>query len=170
MAVTDFRGVAKIEHAGINYGVAPTPVPVGAHPEVYTWTDNLGIVRTTTHLAEAAKFLDFLATTGQKIAVNVAGDFPLSPQVAVQEHWAKDAGRQEFLAVQKLVHPEVYIPNIWNISGGAYNIFADVLNGTSPRKALSSNQQLYQTELDQAWSSYMQGTGGHNPNQGITFK
>jgi multiple sugar transport system substrate-binding protein len=170
MAVTDFRGIAKIEHAGINYGVAPTPVPAGAHPEVYTWTDNLGIVRTTTHVAEAAKFIDFLATTGQKIAVNVAGDFPLNPQVAVQEHWAKDAGRQEFLAVQKLVHPEVYIPNIWNISGGAYNIFADVLNGTSPRKALSSNQQLYQTELDQAWSSYMQGTGGHNPNQGITFK
>ena len=170
MAVTDFRGISKIEHAGINYGVAPTPVPVGAHPEVYTWTDDLGIVKTSTHQAEAAKFLTFLATTGQRIAVKVAGDFPLNPQVAVQEHWATDAGRQDFLAVQKLANPEVYIPNIWNISGGAYNIFADVLNGTSPRKALASNQQLYQTELDQAWSSYMQGTGGHNPNQGITFK
>ena len=170
MAVTDFRGVTKIEHAGINYGVAPTPVPVGAHPEVYTWTDNLGIVKTSTHQAEAAKFLTFLATTGQRIAVKVAGDFPLNPQVAVQEHWATDPGRKDFLAVQKLANPEVYIPNIWNISGGAYNIFADVLNGTSARKALSSNQSLYQTELDQAWSSYMQGTGGHNPNQGITFK
>jgi hypothetical protein len=127
-------------------------------------------LKTTTHLAEAGKFLAFLATTGQRIAVNVAGDFPLNPQVAVQLHWAKDPGRQEFLAVQKLAHPEVYIPNIWNISGGAYNIFSEVLSGTPPRKALAGNQQLYQTELDQAWSSYMQGTGGHNPNQGITYK
>jgi ABC-type glycerol-3-phosphate transport system substrate-binding protein len=170
MAVTDFRGVAKIEHAGINYGVAPTPVPVGAHPEVYTWTDNLGIVKTSTHPAQAAQFIDFLATTGQQIAVKVAGDFPLSPKVAVQDHWAKDPGRQDFLEVQKLAHPEVFIPNIWNISGGAYNVFSDVLNGTSPRQALASNQKLYQSELDQAWSSFMQGTGGRNPNQGITYK
>lgn len=170
MAVTDFRGVAKIEHAGINYGVAPTPVPVGAHPEVYTWTDNLGIVKTSSHPAQAAKFIDFLATTGQQIAVKVAGDFPLNPQVAVQYHWAKDQGRRDFLEVQKLAHPEVFIPNIWNISGGAYNIFSDVLNGTPPRQALASNQKLYQSELDQAWSSYMQGTGGRNPNEGITYK
>jgi multiple sugar transport system substrate-binding protein len=170
MAVTDFRGVAKIEHAGINYGVAPTPVPVGAHPEVYTWTDDLGIVKTSTHPAQAAKFLEFLATTGQQIAVKVAGDFPLNPQVAVQDHWAKDPGRQEFLQVQKLAHPEVFIPNIWDISNGAYNVFSDVLNGMSPRQALASNQKLYQTELDQAWSSFMQGTGGRNPNQGITYK
>lgn len=170
MAITDFRGISKIEHAGINYGVAPTPVPAGAHPEVYTWTDNLGIVRTSTHPAQAAKFLEFLATTGQHIAVKVAGDFPLSPRVAVTDHWAKDSGRQEFLQVQKLAHPEVFIPNIWNISGGAFNVFSDVLNGTSPRQALASNQKLFQTELDQAWSSFMQGTGGRNPNQGITYK
>jgi multiple sugar transport system substrate-binding protein len=170
MAVTDFRGVSKIEHAGISYGVAPTPVPVGAHPEVYTWTDNLGIVRTSSHPAQAAKFIDFLATTGQQIAVKVAGDFPLVPHVAVALHWAKDPGRQDFLTVQKLAHPEVYIPNIWNISNGAYNVFSDVLNGMSPRQALASNQKLYQTELDQAWSSYMQGTGGRNPNQGITYR
>jgi len=170
MAITDFRGINKIEHAGINYGVAPTPVPAGAHPEVYTWTDNLGIVKTSAHPAQAAKFLTFLATTGQHIAVKVAGDFPLSPRVAVQDHWAKDLGRQQFLAVQKLAHPEVFIPDIWNISGGAFNVFADVLNGMSPRKALASNQKAYQTGLDQAWSTFMQGTGGRNPNQGITYK
>jgi hypothetical protein len=88
----------------------------------------------------------------------------------VQDHWAKDQGRRDFLEVQKLAHPEVFIPNIWNISGGAYNIFSDVLNGTPPRQALASNQKLYQSELDQAWSSFMQGTGGRNPNQGITYK
>jgi multiple sugar transport system substrate-binding protein len=170
MAVTDFRGIKKIENAGIKYGVAPTPVPVGAHPEVYTWTDDLGIVKTSSHPAQAAQFLDFLATTGQQIAVKVAGDFPLSPSVAVKDHWASNPGRVNFLAVQKLAQPEVYIPNIWNISNAAWNIFGEVLAGTSPRKALAGNQNLYQTELDQAWSSYMQGTGGRNPNEGITFK
>ena len=87
----------------------------------------------------------FLSTYA--IAVKTAGDFPLNPQVAVRDHWAKDPGRQDFLAVQKLAHPEVYIPNIWNISGGAYNVFSAVLSGTSPRQALASNQKLYQTEL-----------------------
>ena len=170
MAITDFRGIKKIENAGINYGVAPTPVPIGAHPEVYTWTDNLGIVKTSKHPAQAAQFLDFLATTGQKIAVKVAGDFPLSPSFAVKYHWASNSGRQEFLAVQKLAQPEVFIPNIWNISGAAWNVFGEVMSGTSPGKALAGNQHLYQTELDQAWSTYMQGTGGRNPNEGITFK
>ena len=170
MAITDFRGIKKIENAGINYGVAPTPVPIGAHPEVYTWTDNLGIVKTSKHPAQAAQFLEFLATTGQKIAVKVAGDFPLSPSFAVKYHWASNSGRQEFLAVQKLAQPEVFIPNIWNISGAAWNVFGEVMSGTSPGKALAGNQHLYQTELDQAWSTYMQGTGGRNPNEGITFK
>jgi ABC-type glycerol-3-phosphate transport system substrate-binding protein len=169
MAITDFRGINKIEKAGINYGVAPVPVPAGAHPEVYTWTDNLGIVQTSAHPAQAFTFLKFLATTGQNIAVSVAGDFPLNPQVAAQTHWADDPGRREFLQVQKLVHPEVYIPDIWNISGPVFDAFSKVLNGTSPRAALQDAQQPYQTALDQAWQTFMRGTGGRNPNQGITY-
>jgi len=45
-----------------------------------------------------------------------------------------------------------------------------VLSGTPARTALQKAQPTYQTELDQAWQTYMRGTGGRNPNEGITFK
>ena len=170
MVITDDRGIAKIEHAGIDYGIAPVPVPAGAHPEVEGWTDSTGIVKGTAHPAQAWQFVKFLATGGQSVAVKVAGDFPLNAQVAVQDHWAKNAGRRDFLQVEKLTQPEVYIPNIWNISLAVYGVFTDVLNGMPARQALQKAQSTYQTELDQAWQTYMRGTGGHNPNQGITYK
>jgi len=170
MVITDDRGIAKIEHAGINYGMAPVPVPTGAHPEVEGWTDDIGIVKGTANAAQAWQFIKFLATGGQDVAVKVAGDFPLNGQVAVKDHWAKNAGRADFIQVEKLTQPEVYIPNIWNISLAVYGVFTDVLNGTPARQALQKAQPTYQTELDQAWQTYMQGTGGRNPNEGITFK
>lgn len=169
MVVTDDRGIAKIEKAGINYGMAPVPVPAGAHPEVEAWTDAVGIIKGTAHPAQAWKFIQFMATGGQDVAVKTAGDFPLNSQAAVRDHWAKNSGRSDFLQVEKLTHPEVYIPNVWNISVAIYGVFTNVLNGMPAHQALQNAQSTYQTELDQAWQTYMQGTHGRNPNEGITY-
>jgi multiple sugar transport system substrate-binding protein len=156
MVVTDFQSLAKIEEAGIKYGVTAIPTPPGVEPYFDVWTDSVGVFKSSKHPAEAKRFIGFLATTGQRIRVETTGDIPLSTKIAEEVNWAKgNPGRLNGLEVLKHARPAVWIPGKWDAWGPFYDAWGLMVGGEkTAQKALDDAAPAIQDNLDEAWKTW----------------
>jgi multiple sugar transport system substrate-binding protein len=156
MVIGDFSALATLEAQGVNYGVAPVPAPKGTEPWVPVWTDAFGVFSQSKHPNEAKEFLGFLATDGQRLRVQVAGDVPLDNAIADEVNWAGDkVGRKEFLQVIKLARPGVFVPSFWDVVGPLDDAFTAMVEEDKPAKqALDEAAPQMQDSLDKAWKTW----------------
>jgi maltose-binding protein MalE len=156
MVIGDFSALATLEAQGVNYGVAPVPAPKGTEPWVPVWTDSFGVFTQSKHPNEAKEFLGFLATDGQRLRVEVAGDVPLDNAIADEVNWAGDkVGRKEFLQVIKLARPGVFVPSFWDVVGPLDDAFTAMVEENKPAKeALDEAAPQMQDSLDKAWKTW----------------
>ena len=158
MVIGDFSALSTLEAQGVNYGVAPVPAPKGSDPWVPVWTDAFGVFSQSKHPNEAKEFLGFLATDGQRLRVQVAGDVPLDNAIADEVNWAGDkVGRKEFLQVIKLARPGVFVPSFWDVVGPLDDAFTAMVEENKPAKeALEEVAPQMQDSLDKAWKTWEQ--------------
>jgi multiple sugar transport system substrate-binding protein len=155
MVITDFQSLAKIEKAGINYGVTTPPHPDGIEPYFSEWTDGIGVFKDAKNVDAAKKFIAFQATEGQKIRVEKTGDMPVSVTVAEQMNWAKgNPGRQEALQIVPHARPPINVPSRWDVVGPLFDSFGDIVDGKSAQSVLDKAVPKMQDNLDKAWRTW----------------
>lgn len=156
MLIGGFFDMARFEKLKIDYGYAPYPAPPGVQPFWYTWTDGMGIMAKSPHLAQDEKLVAFLTTTGQRIAARL-GDLPLSLAVAKQVNFAHGVpGREEGLQVLQHSRPPVFIPNQWTTYGPAFNAFGAIVSGANAQTALNNAAAATQQNLAKQWAIWEQ--------------
>jgi multiple sugar transport system substrate-binding protein len=158
MVVTDFQSLYKIEKQGINYGVTAPPTPPGLEPFFNVWTDSVGVFTGAEHPEQAKEFIEFLATEGQELRVEVTGDIPLDTQVAEELDWAGDVpGRHDALEILPHARAAVFIPNRWDTYGPIFDAFGLIVGGErTAQEALNDAAPAIQENLATAWESWEQ--------------
>ena len=154
MMIGDFALITDLEAAGVNYGVATLPVEQeGDPPYLPMWTDSFAVFSDSDNTAEAADFVAFLATEGQRLRVEVTGQPPLSASAAEEFGWADQGnteGRQEFLQTVASGSALMFVPGFGNVVSpleDAFNqmaageVTADILDELAPRMQESLNEQ-----------------------------
>lgn len=158
MVIGTLGGVNQIEKAGINYGVAPTPVPAGYPPYIATFTNWFGVFATTQHPQQAEEFVTFLASPeGQRLRMQTVGDIPISSDIAQKLNWAgtgETAGREEAMQVVKLARPSVYIPDVWDVTAPLIDGFNSMVNGTPAKTVLDQATPQVQSNLNTAFKNW----------------
>jgi ABC-type glycerol-3-phosphate transport system substrate-binding protein len=160
MMIGDFALITDLEAAGIDYGVATLPVEQeGDAPYLPMWTDSFAVFSDSDNPAEAADFVAFLGTEGQRLRVEVTGQPPLSASAAEEFGWVEQgntAGRQEFLQTVASGSPLMFVPGFGNVVSpledafnqmGAGEVTADILDELAPRM---------QETLDEQWVTWEQ--------------
>ena len=161
MAITDFANISTLEAAGIDYGVATLPVEqAGDTPYLPMWTDAFAAFSGSDHPAEAAEFVAFIGTEGQRLRVETTGQPPLSASAAQETGWADQgnaAARQQFLDVAGTGSPLMFVPGFEDVVApltDAFNLMAagevtaaDALDEVAPRM---------QDSLNQGWETWEQ--------------
>lgn len=160
MAITDnFVAVANMEAAGIPFGAAPPPVEQrGDKPFIITWSDAFGVFSQSDHPTEAMQFLAFLATEGNRLRVE-SDTMPLNMNMASDLGWdAKNDGRKETVQAISLARPVIFVPGIYEITGGPMgDAFNQIIEGSmEPQDAMDEAAAAIQADLDQAWETWDQ--------------
>jgi multiple sugar transport system substrate-binding protein len=149
--------IPTLEEAGIDWGVAPTPVEQeGDQPWVGSWSDYWGVFAGSDNEAAAKEFVAFAGTEGNRLR-SLAGDMPLDATVADETDWAgNSAGRAEALQVIKLARPNIFLPsNIFEITSPLWDVFALVVEGEkTAQEALNEAAPEMQQILDRAWETW----------------
>lgn len=161
MAIGDFAEITALEAAGIDYGVATLPVEqAGDAPYLPMWTDAFAVFVDSDHPAEAAEFVAFLGTEGQRLRVEVTGQPPLSARAAEEYGWVEQgntAGRQEFLEVVGTGSPLMFVPGFGDVVAPLSDMFSLVADGeVTAAQALDEVAPRMQDSLDQAWVTWEQ--------------
>lgn len=159
MVVTDFLSLKQIEDAGINYGVMAPPTPPGVEPYFDTYSDNLGVFKSSAYPVQGKAFLAFLATRGQELQVSINGNFPIDTAVAERLNWAQDIpGRLEGEEVLGHARPSVFVPNKWDVISAFYDATNLMAGGEAEaQQALDDAAPKIQTDLDTAWQNWDAG-------------
>jgi len=151
MVISDSYTVDLIEAAGLDYGIAPTPIVEGSQPWIVAWTNAMGIPRGAPHPEEAALFMAFLATKGQDIQANY-GIMPAGNAAA--EAWADTPERQQLVEVNSLVRESVFDPNQWAWNGPMIDAVTAAENGNPVMPALEDAEPKAQQGLDTTWDQF----------------
>jgi multiple sugar transport system substrate-binding protein len=165
MVIGDFAQITDLEAAGIDYGVATLPVEqAGDTPYLPMWTDAISVFSDSDHPTEAAEFVAFLGTEGQRLRVEVTGQPPLSARAAAEYHWAEQgntAGRQQFLEVIGTGSPLMFVPGFGDVTaplGDAFNLIAG--GEATAAETLDEVAPRMQDSLDQSWQTWEQIEAG----------
>ena len=125
----------------------------GDPPYLPMWTDSFAVFSDSDNPAEAADFVAFLATEGQRLRVEVTGQPPLSASAAEEFGRADQGnteGRQEFLQTVASGSALMFVPGFGNVVSpleDAFNqmaageVTADILDELAPRMQESLNEQ-----------------------------
>lgn len=152
MMISDNFTIDLIEEAGLDYGIAPTPVVPGADPWIVSWTNGFGIPRDAEHTEEAAKFLAYMAQEGQEIQAGY-GLMPTSFDVASQ--WADTPEREQLVTVNTLIRPSVFNPNIWAWNAPVIDAITAVVDGKSDvGSAMEDAEPKAQQGNDTTWDQF----------------
>lgn len=156
MVVTDFQDLPKVENAGINYGSTASPTPEGVEPYFFVWTDSVAVMADSEHPDEAAEFIAYLTTQGQRIRYETTGDIPLDLAIADEVGWAAGIpGREDGLEVLAHARPMNFVPNRWEVIAPYYDAWGLVLSGErTAQEALDEAAPKIQDNLDQEWESW----------------
>jgi multiple sugar transport system substrate-binding protein len=153
MYVADNYVIGSAEAAGIDFGLAPTPVVAGSEPWIVTWTNAFGIPKGAKNPEASADFLAFLATAGQEAEAE-GGHMPLG--IAAAETWATTEVRQELLQVSRLVRPSVFNPNQWAWNSPLLDAYEAALRGEPVMPLLEAAQPNAQQANDVTWDNFDQ--------------
>ena len=153
MYIADNYVIGSAEVAGIDFGLAPTPVVAGSDPWIVTWTNAVGIPRDAANPEASADFLAYLATAGQEAEAQ-GGHMPLS--IAAAETWATTEVRQQLLAVSRLVRPSVFNPNQWAWNSPLLDAYEAALRGEPALPLLEAAQPNAQQANDVTWDNFDQ--------------
>ena len=164
MAIGSSTGIEDLEAAGIDYGVATLPVEqAGDPPYVGVWTDAFAVFSDSDHPEEAAEFIAFLGTEGQRLRVEMIGDAPLSMAAAEEAGWAEQGaveGREQFLQVIGQAKPGVFVPGFWDVVAPLADAFNLIVEGdVTAAEALDEVAPRMQDSLDQNWETWDQISG-----------
>lgn len=157
MTWSDFTQVDKYKEQKINFGLTPFYVIDGSDSFVDTWTAPWGTFKDSKNKDLAMKFLQFIATDGQRIRVETSADPPLSMKVAQELNYGKDDPiKQQYLEVLKQAKPQVFVPPL---PEGAWNhgeIFRKMTaeNQTDAKQLLDDEAKKTQPLLDKAWQDW----------------
>lgn len=158
MVITDYQSLAKIEKAGINYGVTAPPAPPGGRSFFNEWTDNIGVFRDSPHADAAELFVAYQATVGQRLRVQVTHDLPVSVAAAKKYNWARHIpGREEVLKILPHAEPNVFVPDRWDIASPLFDAFGSIVSGGNAQQVLNDATPKFQQKLDQAWNQWDNG-------------
>jgi ABC-type glycerol-3-phosphate transport system substrate-binding protein len=159
MVVSDWESVAKIEKAGIRYGVVPSIHPSNVPAWSYTWWDGTAVVKDSKHPQEAKKVLEYLATQGQYLRAKVFGDAPASSVVAKKTGYLNSAGRKEAYeqASRTTARTWSFMPDRFDVLSPINSAFAQVRAGRSVRSVLDKASAAAQKKLDAAWKRWEAG-------------
>ena len=153
MFVGDNYAVDALETAGIDYGLAPTPIVAGGEARVPVWTNAYGIPTGAKHPDVAADFLAFFSTEGQTIQAEY-GQMPLLTSVA--DTWADTEGRQQLVDVSKLARTGTFNPNQWAWNSPLIDAYKLVMQGQDVRTLLEDAQPKAQQANDTTWETFDQ--------------
>lgn len=161
MSISDFAEITALEAAGIDYGVATLPVEQeGDAPYLPMWTDAFAVFADSDHPAEAAEFVAFLGTEGQRLRVEVTGQPPLSARAAEEYGWVEQGnseGRQEFLEVVGTGSPLMFVPGFGDVVSPLSDMFNLIAGGeVTAADALDEVTPRMQESLDDAWRTWEQ--------------
>src|SRR5262245_29181751 len=132
MVAGGFEGLNKLEHAGIDYGVAGLPTPEGVEPFFNVWSDGMAIFASSEHQEAAKELVTFLATDGQRIRAD-QGDFPLDSTVAQETGWTKGIeGREEGVELLQHARGAIFIRTAGTRTGRSSTRSATSPRGTRP--------------------------------------
>ena len=141
---------------GSTWGAAPNPIIDAGDPfYMYSGTDKYAALTGGSNNAGAEKFLVWLAQNGGKLRVE--DDIPPldSTQMA---SWAGDSeGRQQMAQVlQNASTPTLFVPSVWDVSGGISDTYALLATGekTDAAAALKDLAAQLQPKLDEAWKTW----------------
>lgn len=151
MMIGDSFTIDSLEQAGIEYGIAPTPIVDGFDPWIVAWTNPFGIPRGAEHAEEAAAFLAFLAGEGQDIQATY-GIMPTSNAAA--STWATTPGREELVAVNGLIRPSVFNPNQWAWNAPIIDAINGALVGGDTVALLADAEPKAQQGNDTTWEQF----------------
>jgi len=154
--IDNIVAIPVLEEAGINWGAAPVPVEKkGDQAYVAVWTDSMGVFTQSKYPQEALEFVAYMATEGNKLRVEF-GSYPLNNKIAAEANWAGESeGRKEAMQAIALAHETVFVPGFWDATGGEWDAFNYMVEGTkSPREALDEAAVLGQEQLDKAWETW----------------
>ena len=154
--IDNIVAIPVLEEAGIKWGAAPVPVEKkGDQAYVAVWTDSMGVFTQSKHPQEALEFIAYMATDGNQLRVEF-GSYPLNNKVAQESNWAGDSeGRKEAMQAITLAHETVFVPGFWDATGGEWDAFNYMVEGTkSAKEALDEAAVLGQEQLDKAWETW----------------
>ena len=153
MVITDNYMLDAAEVAGLEVGLAPTPVPSGYDAWVVSWTNAMGIPARAGNKEAAAQFLAFFATEGQEIQANY-GLMPLKTSTAVE--WATTPERQQLQEVASLARPGVFNPNQWAWNAPLMDAYWAALRGENVQALLDEAEPRAQQANDTTWELFDQ--------------
>jgi multiple sugar transport system substrate-binding protein len=153
MFVGDNYAVDSLEAAGLNFGLAPTPIVAGGSAWVPAWTNAYGVPTGAKHQDEAIDFLAFVATEGQSIQAQY-GQMPLLTSVA--EDWANSDARNQLVAVSKLARIGTFNPNQWAWNSPLIDAYKAAMRGEPIRPLFEDAQPKAQQANDTTWETFDQ--------------
>jgi multiple sugar transport system substrate-binding protein len=160
MVIGDFAQITDLEAAGVDYGVATLPVEQeGDAPYLPMWTDSFAVFSDSDTPAEAADFVAFLGTEGQRLRVEVTGQPPLSANAAEEFGWAEQGnteGRQQFLQTVAGGSPLMFVPGFWEVASPLEDAFNQMAAGEVTADILDELAPRMQESLDDAWTTWEQ--------------
>jgi ABC-type glycerol-3-phosphate transport system substrate-binding protein len=160
MVIGDFAQITDLEAAGVNYGVATLPVEQeGDAPYLPLWTDSFAVFSNSDNPAEAADFVAFLGTEGQRLRVEVTGQPPLSASAAEEFGWVAQgntAGRQEFLETIGTASALMFVPGFQSVVSPLEDAFNQMAAGEVTADVLDELAPRMQESLDEAWATWEQ--------------
>jgi multiple sugar transport system substrate-binding protein len=160
MVIGDFAQITDLEAAGVDYGVATLPVEQeGNPPYLPMWTDSFAVFSESDTPAEAADFVAFLGTEGQRLRVEVTGQPPLSASAAEEFGWAEQGNtesRQEFLEVVAGGSPLMFVPGFGDVVSPLEDAFNQMAAGEVTADILDELALRMQESLDDAWVTWEQ--------------
>src|SRR5918992_1135881 len=153
---SDFTAVPTYQEAEIDFGMTPFFVVEGEEDFFDTWTAPWGTFTDSPHPDEALRLVEFMATEGQRVQMEVTPDPPLSTTVAEEENYgADDPIKQEFLQVLENARPLVFTPPGVETWDPVEVIRLMTIEGETDAQAiLDGMAAASQEELDAAWQRW----------------
>lgn len=156
---SDFTEVTKYTENNVNFGMMPFYVLEGSESFVDTWTTPWGTFTESKRKEAALKFLQFLATDGQRIRMQTSADPPLSTTVAEELNYGKDDPiKQEYLRVLQQAKPQIFVPQLPEGTWDREEIYRRLTTGGETDAAAILNEEAQKTQpaLDKAWQEWEQ--------------
>jgi multiple sugar transport system substrate-binding protein len=149
--------IPLLETAKVEWGAAPVPVEqAGDLPWVSSWTDQWAVFSQSEHAAEAAEFVAFVGSEGNRLRADVGDIMPLDLTVAEESGWADaNEGRAETLQVIGLARPGLFVPGFWDVTAPLYDSFLLLAAGEETvQPAMDEIAPQMQETLDRAWETW----------------